>query len=462
MRSRQSSNTPFSTRLRERQLNYVSIPEFKNPEISRLHISNAYYLKGDGTTTPSVVTLLTANANVATIGTSVASDTTPNSLTTFGYQTTGPITGKGAYLWLLGSSGVPDSVVSSFVVETSTDSTDWVNGTWNAIPFTPRKPSGESSTATFLTRGQLIRIPAGPQCKIRAKFTKDNNASARTLRVALFQRPAQGTPDDLVMLSGPSLMSPHSVLDMRTSLRTVNTARDPIIVNMARAGAVASDVVSETVVDGLTYYPDAGTLILDIGGNDITNNRPYSPTQQHLLNALSAASAAISNHPDCMPFLQSVTWRNYPAPNAVNDLLNPENGSKPYNDEQIYPWMRANQPWVWNAALGIPRLDLYSAIMFGGPSEMNADGIHLITAGNARYRLAGFVEAYLRRTSGDWSRPSYVEQLIIAAETAATITEATKTRLRACIDQWPVTQQAEQISARNSLVARLNAIAVNG
>lgn len=437
---------------------------FDMPVISRMPVSGAYYLKGDQTTTGSVTTLLTANANVATIGTSVVSDAIANSVTTFGWQTTGAITGKGALIYFCGSTAIPDSILQSIVIETSTNSTNWIDGVWTPVPFTPVKPSGEPSVVSMLTRGQIAKLPAGPQCKVRVKFTKDNNTSARTIRAGLYQRPAVGVPDDIVLLSGPSLMSPHMVTDMRTSLRTINTQRDPLIVNMGRAGAVAADVVTETVIGGLAAYPDAATMVLDIGGNDISNNRPGPGEQMHLPNALSTVLSTLLNYPNCQLYLGSVTWRNYPAPNAVNDLLNPENGSKPYNDNQVGPWIEENTPWAWDDELGIWHLDTYSTLLYYGPTYMNGDGIHLLSTGNAQYRLELVVEAILDRVdpANDWTRDGFVQRTLSGHEVAGTITANNKLRLQACITQWPPAQKAAHTTARNALVTRLNAIAVSG
>lgn len=440
----------------------VTVQPVVIPQISRVPVVQAYDSGGNA----SLITLLTANARTATVLTSVAL-TAASEVKTIAWKANGPITGKGALVAFAAASAIPDSIVQSIVVEWSSDATTESNGSWTAAPFVPVKPAGESSTVTMATRGQYALVPpinaANPM--IRVRITKDDNATSRTIRVGLYQRPSAGVPDDIVLFSGPSLMSPQNSITHNLNLSTLVPGRDPVCINRARAGAIANDVVTESVQTALSAHPDVGTMILDIGGNDITSGRPYTSDQMNLPNALAAVKSVMAGYPNCVLYLQGVTFRNYlldGSKPAVEGVLHPEYGSKPYNDAQIYPWMQVENSKVWDDGLGIPRLDLYSSWLDTYETSIGmADGIHGTAAGYTIYREEG-AYGYRHRVTQNWDLKGYVERRIASFESAGTITAALKQRLTDVMTQWPAVQNAGQTTARNALAARLNAITVSG
>jgi hypothetical protein len=462
------------------------------PAMSRIAITQGYASSGDAT----LISGLTANAARVFIG---ATQTTANAELYEGYKTAGEITGKGAFLYLLAANGIPNTIVSGLTAEECYDIAGWdarvtaVGGaaaiaesagtsglTWVPLTFTPVKPSGDSGTSDYVTRGQLISIPAGAQRVVRFRWTKDNNASSRTLRSGLMQRPASGTPDDVVLFTGPSLISPQQATTLAASLVARLTTRDPIVLQQGRGGADAAAVFTECVEAGMAAYPFVSTMILDIGGNDITNNRPYTGLAgdgaQEIIDALDETLALMPTYPYCQWYLAGITYRDYilDAPSAgdpaVNGLTNPENGSAPYIANKQAPWLSANRTNSWDATLGVPRVDRYSWSMRTRASTLGVDGIHFVTgaAGTAGQEAhTGYtgdrVElsyAYDARISASWAYKGSVERFIAARETIGNISAADKASIVAAMAQWPLVENAGQTTARAALTTRLNAISV--
>lgn len=463
-----------------------------DPAMSRVAVTQGYSSDANATT----ISGLTANA----ARTFTASNlTVTDSIAYIGYKTAGAITGKGAFLSFGSGSAIPNSIVSSMVFEYCTDISGFdarvtavgaaaaiaesaaTSGlTWASIPFTAKRPTAEASTNDILTRNQLVEISALSRCVIRAKWVKDTSGTARAISFALFQRPQSGTPDDVVLFCGPSLIAQQTGRNYSSALVGKLTTRDPVVIQFGKAGANANEVVTQTIQAGLAAFPYASTMIIDPGGNDITDKRPYnggpSDGSTEITTAFSAIPASFAAYPNCKYFVVGITYRNYllntpiPGQPAVNGLTNPEAGSKPYIDNIQAPWLSANLADSWDAMLGIPRVDRYSYVMRSRATTLQADGIHMSfgsagTAGRDDYTgyigdRAELAYAYDRRINGSWLLKGFVERFIAGREAAGNIATADKDSVAACIAQWPPVQNGAQTTARNALIARLNALAV--
>ncbi len=460
------------------------------PSMSRVAVTQGYASNSDST----LITGLTSNSARAYTASTLA---VADAVLYLGYKTAGAITGKGAFLSFGAQSAVPNTVVSSMTFEYCTDiagfdarvtavgaataiaeSSGTSGLTWTSIPFTAKRPTAETSTSDILTRNQIVEIPALPRCVIRAKWVKDSNATSRAMSWALFQRPDVGTPDDVVLFCGPSLIAQQTGRNYSSALVGRLTTRDPVVIQFGKAGANANEVVVQTIQAGLSAFPYVSTMIIDPGGNDITDKRPYnggaSDGSTEIRNALNAIPASFAAYPNCKYFVAGITYRNYllntpiTGQPAVNGLSNPEAGSKPYIDNLQAPWLSANLADSWDASLGIPRVDRYSYVMRTRAATLQADGIHMSfgttgTAGQENY--TGYIGdrtelsyAYDRRITGTWAYKGSVERFIAARETLGNIAAADKDSVAACIAQWPPADNAAQTAARAALSNRLNAL----
>lgn len=462
------------------------------PSISRVAVTQGFASNAD----TALISGLKANAARSYTASTLA---TANAVLYIGYKTAGAITGKGALLSFGANSATPNSLVASMVFEYCTDIAGFdarvaavggaaaiaelsgVSGlSWTNIPFTAKQPTAETATNDMLTRNQIVEIPALPRCVIRAKWMKDNNTTSRSVSWALFQRPEKGTPDDVVLFCGPSLIAQQTGRNYSTALVARLTTRDPVVIQFGKAGANANEVVVQTIQAGLAAFPYASTMIIDPGGNDITDKRPYTGGANDgstaIRNALNAIPASFAAYPDCKYFVAGITYRNYllntpvAGQPTVNGLSNPEAGSKPYVDNIQAPWLSTSLADSWDSSLGIPRIDRYAYVMRTRASTLQADGIHM-TFGSAgttgQENQTGYIGdrtelsyAYDRRITGSWSFKGSVERFIAAREAMGNISSADKASIVACIAHWPPVESIAQSSARSALSNRLNALTV--
>ena len=224
----------------------------------------------------------------------------------------------------------------------STDSTDYVNGTWTTIPVVMKYPSRLSSATRNGDCSQLVDLPSyNVPVKVKLSFT--NQAGSSSYFSAVWYAT---TPDAWIVL-GPSLpnaaCAPRSMRDLMAG---AVAGSDPITLNYTVIGLSGAQV-ADTANEFITAYPRVKNVFFDIGGNDVTANRPYAtdpdPTlMKRSYDAIIAAYSAAGKR----PFGGYITYRNYPTSPAVNGLLNRGNGSRDYNNLTLAPSVKIMVPEV--------------------------------------------------------------------------------------------------------------------
>ncbi|MGE5944598.1 MAG: SGNH/GDSL hydrolase family protein [Flavobacteriales bacterium] len=128
-------------------------------------------------------------------------------------------------------------------------------------------------------------------------------------------------------------------------------------------------ILAEYSAEGTTY--DTYVLI-HLGGNDVTNNRPYSTDTNlsdmeddynYMLDAIIAKGFT--------PILNEISFRNY----DETTLLNEQNGSLPYNENIIKP-LNLSRGLDFVFEDGTSYYQLYELI-YNNPSWLNSDDIHV-------------------------------------------------------------------------------------
>lgn len=141
----------------------------------------------------------------------------------------------------------------------------------------------------------------------------------------------------------------------------------------------------DKIVDAVAHYNAAraarpnALIVCHFGGGDVTSIRPFPGGRAELEAGYAALRAATGN--DTRFYHASLTFRNYDG----NTFENPANGSKPYNENVVIPWIAANYPHAM-APYGRPKLDFYRRTLQNFDTWLGSDNIHLTTAGYTAFR----------------------------------------------------------------------------
>lgn len=125
-------------------------------------------------------------------------------------------------------------------------------------------------------------------------------------------------------------------------------------------------------------FPNA-LIVCHFGGGDVTSIRPFPGSRNELEAGYAALRAATGN--DARFYHASLTFRNYEG----STFENPANGSKPYNENVVIPWIAANYPHAMTP-YGRPKLDFYRRTLQSYDAWLGPDYIHLTTAGYTAFR----------------------------------------------------------------------------
>jgi hypothetical protein len=218
------------------------------------------------------------------------------------------------------------------------------------------------------------------------------------------QRPASGREDFWIITGASREDQALKAAALRDEVQSQFPTRDPIIVCGARSGATLGDVVTECVEAGLAAYPAAGYFILgNPGGNNVNSSRPYATdaAPNTITTELNAALDAIEAAGK-IAYAGAISYRPYDvAPIIVGPDAN-NDGSKPYNEAQLYPRIAARVARSWIAGVALPATDEYSLFLRG--ASVYADvagaetGVHPTSVGAEAGRVV------MRR---EWARTAF-------------------------------------------------------
>ena len=143
---------------------------------------------------------------------------------------------------------------------------------------------------------------------------------------------------------------------------------DPVIFNLAVSGW-RSDHLREALPGFLKDHPDASYVGIHIGGNNVTQKRPYPGGADELRNDLVAILRMIKDSGK-IPILSRLSYRAY------KDVPPEENGSGPYVTAIYDPLIKKHCPEFIDPATGLCVVNGYDWFK-AHQDELVPDGVHV-------------------------------------------------------------------------------------
>ena len=295
-------------------------------------------------------------------------------------------------------------------------------------------------------KGLSVPVEAGDV--LRATWTA--GGSTRTLHPLLHKRPDTG-PWDAHLFIGASREDDQPNLAWEEDIIAAHPGRDPVIFVDGQSGGNVQGIARAAPARaaqyaGMAHYVLGGTLI----GNNVTAGRPYDGAEHATItDALDTIRAAYGDFAFAM---SNTSYRQYRTTPAVTPA-NQQDGSAPYNDAIIHPWIAANLPELYDPAIKRSRVDEYLEVLF----DRNAliDGIHGAYPGvRALWADSWFRYVY----TGAWG-PSQIERRVADAEVKAHDTSAAARAKTAHEEAGFALAALEPTDAKAEYAGRLAAIA---
>ncbi|MGB3738386.1 MAG: hypothetical protein WA948_03435 [Pontixanthobacter sp.] len=292
-----------------------------------------------------------------------------------------------------------------------------------------------------------VAIPVDAGDVLRAIWT--TGSSARNVHPLLHKRPDTG-PWDSHLFIGASREDDQPNLGWETDIIAAHPGRDPVIFVDGQSGGNVQNIAADAPARaaqyaGMAHYVLAGTLI----GNNVSNGRPYDAAQfDSIHTALDTIRAAYGAFEFAM---SNTSYRQYRTDPAVTPA-NQQDGSAPYNDRIVHPWVAANLPELYDPTIKRSRVDEYLEVLL----DRNAliDGIHGAYAGvRALWTDSWFRFVYTRA----WG-PSQIERRIADAEAKARDSSPAANSRTAFTEAEFALAALEQTDAKDELAGRLDAI----
>lgn len=116
--------------------------------------------------------------------------------------------------------------------------------------------------------------------------------------------------------------------------------------------------------------------IIDFGGNDVSQNRPYPGGAANLASNITALLNEIENDGDKYIFMP-ISFRYYSGVvDAGWNILDESLGSMPYNENVMYPLIKERKDKFWNIDANKPYIDTYNWSKSQKHLVNTSDGIH--------------------------------------------------------------------------------------
>jgi len=301
-----------------------------------------------------------------------------------------------------------------------------------------------------LDRGRAYHLPAGPARLVQ--FTITAASSACSGSVGVFQRPASGVAD-IWLIEGASFEDrAYKPYQWTATLNSVLPAQDPMVFNQGYAGQNSQQIRTRTQTD-LPNFPLATIVIANQAGNTVTATRPYSAGNSLALALHTEVATLVQSVLDAgkIALVQNISYRDYTTAPLVNQNANPENGSLPYNINEVYPALQSKAPEQFDASLGVTYNDVY-ALLLQNPGWLSSDGVHLFRANDWASLRAYQAQVWAAKVYGTTLPKSLYEQAVAAAEAGKTqaLVNAAQTLLNILTAS----------TAKTALQNRLNAVVV--
>jgi hypothetical protein len=182
----------------------------------------------------------------------------------------------------------------------------------------------------------------------------------------------------MVMLGASIMNSAFDTEGFNNRVKSIYGFGNVTVVDECQGGDTVELLLARLPAILATYAGQEGIAFpLSIGGNNVTNTRPYSSATDEEIAGMSQGLKDIidliedGGHTVVMA---NITYRAYPA----GAMVPPEsNGTLVYNDSLVHPIMRSKLPQLWDSSINRPKFDLYTFIQ-DNQQFLDPDGIHLI------------------------------------------------------------------------------------
>lgn len=248
--------------------------------------------------------------------------------------------------------------------------------------------------------------------------------------------------------------------------QTINTRLganyQPVIFNWAFSGDNTQGILNK-LTGFLQAHPNASYVMIETGGNDITQNRPLTyakSLEANYLNQVSNARAIVQKVKDegKIPVLSRISFRDYKNVNPVNGGANQEFGSLPYNFEND-KIIKDMTPLFWDATERRGILDFYQLTLNNQQWLLPDDGTHFF--GTQAYHIRDFWTDYAYKYIYTGQRSAvvpyteFVPNLATLANNAVNLAENS----HAAQDVWNAKILVEQIANTSTRVALMDRLA---
>lgn len=244
-------------------------------------------------------------------------------------------------------------------------------GTWTALP-------GGAGTGP-----RTLTMPAAAtsySIRLRAVNAVGNSTPGDTKTAT---SGAAGTPAiDAIVVIGASLMNSMFGRSLTTPHATATSLLQAAGHNLPVYGWATNGAQLAESDDHYTAaraaFPNA-LILSHFGGGNVTSIRPYPGGQAAFEAGLAELLAVAAG--DARFYPASMSFRDY----DDTTFITPANGSKPYNENLLIPWIAANFPHAM-ASYGRPKLDYYRRVLQDFETWLVADNIHLTSTGITQFR----------------------------------------------------------------------------
>lgn len=318
------------------------------------------------------------------------------------------IAAPGGWLWFC-VSGTGNGTLADPVIEQSFDSTDYIDGTWTAVTWTPIKPS----TGVWENRPQLVQLAAGAGRKLRLTL---RDAGTRTIIVngpIVYQRPSSGNPNIFVQCGDSH--SDGTAMTMMREMMSALPDLDPILLNYSVAGQNRQQILVQTQ-EARAQFPEANMYFFSPTGNNTVFPYPSATTEQKNTYATEYGAIITSLQNDGKIALpERMTYRQNPYEGITTvGTANQEQGGLGWNVNVIDPLVASLRPQVIDPNTGYGICDNYVAMLWSRQG-LSTDGNH----GDMRWSHLARIHSYVRlAATGQYI--TMLEFLVRLAETEKT------------------------------------------
>jgi lysophospholipase L1-like esterase len=247
---------------------------------------------------------------------------------------------------------------------------------------------------------QKVDLPASTSTNwVRIVFA--NNGGSKNLKeVGLYKFNTSGKNQYFLTVGASLTESSGGHSEWKNTIKErINSSLSPVVFNWSIGGDNTAGLSDK--IDGyLSNHPKADYVMIEIGGNDISQNRPLTlagsqgSTYATMKSQMRSIVQKVVNAGK-IPVISRISFRNYVAftnwqgvfQPAVNGGLNQEHGSLPYNMD-IDTIIKQYSPHFWNESEQRGYLDWYQLTLNNQSWLLGSDGTHFY--GSTAFHIRDF------------------------------------------------------------------------